>query len=102
MELNTQPSGDVVVTVSVPDNSGVSVDKSTLTFNTTNWNAAQTVTVTADDDNVDEDWSDVTVSHAVDAGNSADEYDGVSIEGMTVHRQRHRGGDPRTVLVLGG
>ncbi|MBK9747144.1 MAG: hypothetical protein IPO91_10220 [Chloroflexi bacterium] len=50
--LTSQPSADVTITVT-PD-AQVSVDKPTLTFTSTDWNTAQTVTVTAVDDNVAE------------------------------------------------
>ena len=51
VELATQPSGPVTVTVSGMAK-GVSVDDSSLTFSTSNWGDAQTVTVSAaEDDN---------------------------------------------------
>ena len=49
VELNTQPSGDVMVAIS-SNNTDVTVSSSPLTFTTTNWNSAQTVTVTAGQD----------------------------------------------------
>ncbi|PRY20215.1 Calx-beta domain-containing protein, partial [Spirosoma oryzae] len=48
--LNSQPSADV--TVSISAGSQLSVSASTLTFTPANYNTAQTVTVTAVDDNV--------------------------------------------------
>lgn len=50
--LTSQPSADVTITVT-PD-AQVTVDKPTLTFTSTDWNTARTVTVTAVDDNVAE------------------------------------------------
>ncbi len=50
--LSSQPSADVTITVT-PD-AQVNVDKPTLTFTTLDWATAQTVTVTAVDDNVAE------------------------------------------------
>ena len=63
--LNSQPTASVTVTPS-SDNSDVAVS-SALTFTTTNWNMAQTVTVTAaqDSDAVDDA---ATISHAVMGG----------------------------------
>ena len=63
--LNSQPTASVMVTPS-SDNSDVTVS-SALTFTTTNWNTAQTVTVTAaqDSDAVDDA---ATISHAVMGG----------------------------------
>ena len=54
VELNTQPSAQVTVAIS-SDNTDVTADPASLTFTTSNWNSAQTVTVTAgqDDDAAD-------------------------------------------------
>ena len=49
VKLNTQPSGDVTVGI-VSNNTDVTVPPSSLTFTTTNWNSAQTVTVSAGQD----------------------------------------------------
>ena len=70
--LDTDPLEDVVVTISSGDSTAVQVQKSTdaaaemvtLTFTTSDWDTAQTVTVTAVDD-VDTDREQVTLSHAV-------------------------------------
>ena len=48
--LTTQPSAAVTVTISGQAGSDLVVDPSSLTFSTSNWSAAQTVTVTASDD----------------------------------------------------
>ena len=46
--LNTQPSSGVTVTIVDPaDNTDVKAEPAALTFTTTNWNTAQTVTVSA-------------------------------------------------------
>ena len=50
MALNSQPTAKVPTTVTVPPNTDVSVDKTTLTFTTENWSMAQTVTVRAAED----------------------------------------------------
>ena len=64
--LDTQPSGDVTIGVAVPEDSDVFVEPALLTFTTSDWGDAQTVTVTAkqDDDAADED--EITLSHTVD------------------------------------
>ena len=65
--LDTQPSA--AVTVTVGGTSGdVSVDKSSLTFTTTDWGTAQTVTVSAaeDDDAATDDA--VTLTHSASGG----------------------------------
>ena len=62
--LDSQPSADVTVTASVAGDSDVTVSPTVLTFTTTNWARATTVTVSAADDNDSVDDS-ATVSHAV-------------------------------------
>ena len=48
VKLNTQPTGNVTLTLAVPPE--LSADSSTLTFTTGNWSTVQTVMVTALDD----------------------------------------------------
>ncbi len=66
--LDSEPTDEVTVTVSVPANSELSVDKPSLTFTTGNWNTAQTMTVSADDD--DDAVADdvVTIGHSASGG----------------------------------
>ena len=78
--LNSQPTADVTVAVSVPSDTDVSVDQTTLTFTANDWNTAQTVTVSAaDDDDVIAD-DDVTLTHTVKGG----DYDGQSASDVVV------------------
>ena len=80
VELSVAPSGDV--TVSVTGGGDVGVDPTSLTFSTSSWNTAQTVTVTAEhDDDAADDTQ--TVAHAVVAG-GATEYDGATLDGVMV------------------
>ena len=63
--LDTQPTGNVTVTIVDPtDNTDVTAEPAALTFTTTNWNSAQTVTVSADQD-ADTDDDTATVTHTV-------------------------------------
>ena len=63
--LDAQPSGDVTVTIVDPtDNTDVTAEPATLTFTTTNWNTAQTVTVSAVQD-ADATDDTATVTHTV-------------------------------------
>ena len=80
--LKTQPSSDVTVTVSGHADTDVNLDKTTLTFTSENWDTAQTVKVTAaeDDDAADDD--DVTLAHAVTSTDSL--YDGATATSVTV------------------
>ena len=77
--LDTQPAGDVTVTPSVSGNRDVMVTPASLTFTVSNWNTAQTVTVTAaaDDDAVDDT---ALVRHAV----SGADYGRVRVEDIRV------------------
>ena len=54
MKLATKPSGSVSVSITGHSGTDLSLDETTLTFTTGNWNTAQTVTVKAgqDDDTV--------------------------------------------------
>ena len=79
VKLATEPSEEVTVTVSGQSGTDLTLSglspTSTLTFTTSNWNTAQTVTVKAADD---EDGADdaVTLAHAASGG----DYAGVSAE----------------------
>ncbi len=77
VRLSHVPSGDVVISVGSYDPGAVTVNgvgQPDLTFTTSNWNTAQTVTVAAvhDGDLTDEA---VTVTHQIDVGVSADDFD---------------------------
>ncbi len=78
MVLDTQPTGDVTVSVT-SDHTGVTVSSATLTFSTSNWDTAQTVTVSAAQDDDAED-ATATVSHTV----SGADYDGVAADAVAV------------------
>ena len=85
VQLNTEPTADVVVTISSSDPGAATASTSVITFtndtNTTGavqWNSAQTITVTgaADDDIVNDE---VTFTHTAASSGDAD-YDGVTAE----------------------
>ncbi|MGK7902872.1 MAG: choice-of-anchor D domain-containing protein [Hormoscilla sp.] len=80
--LDAQPTGDVIVNIT-PD-SQTTVNLASLTFNSSNWDTAQTVTVTASDDSTAEGTHTSTISHAIDLS-SASEYRAVSINNVTVN-----------------
>ena len=77
--LDTEPSGDVTITPSSDDSGAASVYPNSLTFTTSNWNTAQTVTVTGVEDD-DANNETVNISHSVRGGN----YDSVTVRAMTV------------------
>ncbi len=62
VKLATEPTSNVSVSIGLPPDTDISVDKPGLTFTTTDWNIEQTVTVSAahDDDAVDDD---ATLTH---------------------------------------
>ncbi len=54
VRLNSQPTADVTIGISSSDTGEGIVSKSSLTFTPSNWNTAQTVTVTGVDDAIDD------------------------------------------------
>ncbi|MBP9717773.1 hypothetical protein KBD59_00545 [Candidatus Gracilibacteria bacterium] len=69
--LGTQPTANVVVGITSSDTTEGTVSASTLTFTTTNWATAQTVTVTGVDDGADD--GDVAYSIVTAAATSTDD-----------------------------
>ena len=67
VKLASEPTGTVTVAISGQASTDVSLDTTSLEFTTTNWSEAQTVTVTAaeDDDAVDDE---VTLAHTASGG----------------------------------
>lgn len=61
--LNAQPTSDVVITID--PGTQLTVDSTTITFTTENWDEAQVVTVTAVDDVVIEGLHNGTITHTV-------------------------------------
>ena len=75
--LDSQPTGDVTVTVKDPtDNTDVTADPATLTFTANTWDEAQEVTVSAAQDDDDQDES-ATVTHEAASTGDAN-YDGIT------------------------
>ena len=83
VRLNTQPTSNVVISVTASGNTDVTVSPARLTFTTANWSTAQTVTVAAAQD-ADAVNDAASIAHAVVAASSADEYDAVTIAGVAV------------------
>ena len=73
--LKSEPTADVTVSVTVPSGrtGDVTVSGSPLTFTSSNWREAQTVTVSAEDDNAVTPDADVTLTHGVSGGDYASE-----------------------------
>jgi hypothetical protein len=79
--LDTQPSTDVTITVT-PDVQ-TSVDRTTLTFTSSNFDQPQTVTVTAVDDAVIEGSHTSTITHT--AASTDTGYDSITISSVTAN-----------------
>ena len=79
--LTSQPSHDVTVTISRSGDQDLSIDDQELTFSGSDWNQAQTVTVSAahDDDAVDDT---ATFSHAV--ASTDGDYNGIAVSQVAV------------------
>ena len=81
--LDSEPTSNVVLTVSSDNTAEGTVSPETLTFTTGNYNTPQTVTVTGVDDNLVQDDSAI-ITVAVDDALSADEYDVLDDQTHTV------------------
>ena len=81
MVLNTQPVANVTVTVAGHVGTDVTPTPTSLTFTTSNWTTAQTVTVTAGDD---ANRANETVSLTHGATSADTNYDGIAISSVTV------------------
>ena len=95
--LDTEPTHDVTVTVDGHAGTDVSLSASTLTFTPSNWDRAQTVTVTAlnDDDTANDA---VTLTHT--ATSTDGNYSGITIAGVSVTVTDNDTTTPTVTLVL--
>ena len=82
--LTSEPTDDVTVTVTSGDATIATVDRASLTFKPTDWDTAQTVTVTAVPDAYDnaDDKRKVAITHGVTAGDS--DYGAVTVKPVAV------------------
>ena len=79
--LDTEPTADVTVTVAGHAGTDVTPNPTTLTFTSTTWSTAQTVTVTAGDD---ADTTDDTVALTHSAASADNGYGGIAIDEVAV------------------
>ena len=79
LKLIAEPSEAVIVSVSAPSDVGLTVAPARLTFTAANWSTAQTVTVTAAEDD-DADDRRVTLTHSASGAG----YENVAIDAVTV------------------
>ncbi|MDX1679244.1 MAG: InlB B-repeat-containing protein [Akkermansiaceae bacterium] len=81
--MNTEPTADVTVGIASSDSGEGTPSPASLTFNTTNWDTPQTVTVTGVDDSLDD--GDVVYSIITAAASSTDSsYDGINPDDISV------------------
>ena len=79
--LDTEPTANVTVTVAGHSGTDVTPNPATLTFTASNWDAAQTVTVTAGDD---ADTTDDSVALTHSAASADNDYGGIDIDEVAV------------------
>ncbi len=78
VKLGTQPSENVRVSLAQPSNADVRVNKTSLTFTADNWDRAQTVQVSAvEDDDATADTATISLT-AASAGSEEGDYDGIT------------------------
>jgi predicted extracellular nuclease len=100
VSLNSSPSAEVTVPLSVDDASEIALAVSSLTFTSANWNTPQTVTVSGvDDGTIDSD----TYAHVVLANTqSADaNYQGLNPQDVEVLNQNVQSSDDYSIHVSG-
>ena len=73
--LTAEPATNVVILVSSADSGEATVNVSSLTFTSANWNTAQTVTVTGVDDDLDDGDQSTLITLSIDDANSDDSFD---------------------------
>ena len=74
----------MVLSVSSSDTGEVTTGSSTVTFTNSNWDSAQTVTLTGVNDDIDDGNVNSTVTVAVVDGSSSNEFDNVADQSFTV------------------
>ena len=82
--LDSQPSSDVVFDVTSGDTSEATLSTAALTFTSSNWNTAQTVTVTGVDDSLIDGDIVSTTTVSVNDGSSDNAFDGLSDQTVSV------------------
>lgn len=80
--LTAMPSADVVINVNVNDATEASLDMTMLTFTSGNWNTPQVITVTGEDDDVDDGTQPFSVINGDTASGDAT-WDGIPVANVT-------------------
>jgi len=81
--LDSQPASDVVLAVTSSDANEVTTSGA-LTFNSANWDSAQTVTLTGVEDGTDDGVQTISVVLSIDDANSDDAFDGLADQIVSV------------------
>ena len=81
--LKTQPTADVTITLT--GNNQITLNSTTLTFTTTNWNTPQNVTITAVDDTLTEGNHTATITHNISSTDT--NYNGLTLPNVNVSIQ---------------
>ena len=81
--LDAQPSSNVVIDVSSGDTDEATVSAASLTFTNSNWNSAQTITVTGVDDASIDGSQNTTITLSVNDGSSDNNFDPLSDQTVT-------------------
>ena len=84
LRLGTQPTGNVVVDLSVSDDTEASIDVPQLTFTTTDWNVPQDVTLTGLDDALDDGDIALSLVATMNAATADGQYAAMGPENFAV------------------
>ena len=95
--LESQPSGNVVISLSSSNTDEGTVAPATMTFTTGNWNVAQVATITGVDDYADDGNQSYTIDFSVASPDV--EYDGMSVSSVSVTNVDND--DPAGISVTG-
>lgn len=82
LELVSQPSADVSITLAFSQEGQITVDLPTLTFTPEDWNVPQTITIAAVDDGDVEEQHSVDILYQVTSEDS--NYDALALDALTV------------------
>jgi hypothetical protein len=96
--LDAQPSDSVVITASSSDNTEGTVAPASLQFDSSNWDTAQTVTVTGvDDQEVDGDIA-YSINFAVQSGDA--NYDAITVSSVSLTNQDNDAVPPTAAYLM--
>ena len=82
--LDAEPNSDVVIDLSTPDATEATVSLTSLTFTPTDWNTPQTVSVTGVNDTIIDGDISSTITLAINADGSDDNFDTVLNQTLSV------------------